>query len=52
MVAFWRDPLEFLVSLAREHGDVARFRWGRSDEYLLNHPDTSDASSSPRSGPS
>src|ERR687888_769012 len=39
MLSFWRDPPNFLVSLAREHGDVARFRWGRSDEYLLNHPD-------------
>ena len=39
MVAFWRDPPEFLLALAREHGDVARFRWGRSDEFLLNNPD-------------
>jgi cytochrome P450 len=39
MVSFWRDPAGFLLSLAREHGDVARFRWGRTDEYLLNHPD-------------
>jgi cytochrome P450 len=39
MLSFWRDPPDFLVSLAREHGDVARFRWGRSDEYLLNNPE-------------
>jgi cytochrome P450 len=39
MLSFWRDPPAFLVSLAREHGDVARFRWGRSDEYLLNNPE-------------
>jgi cytochrome P450 len=39
MLAFWRDPPGFLLTLAREHGDVARFRWGRSDEYLLNNPE-------------
>jgi cytochrome P450 len=39
MLAFWRDPPGFLLALAREHGDIARFRWGRSTEYLLNHPE-------------
>jgi cytochrome P450 len=39
MLAFWRDPPGFLLALAREHGDIARFRWGRSSEYLLNHPE-------------
>jgi len=39
MLAFWRDPPAFLLSLAQTYGPVARFRWGRVDEYLLNDPD-------------
>lgn len=36
-----RDPLEFFTTLAREHGDIVRFRLGdhEHDIYLLNHPD-------------
>jgi cytochrome P450 len=34
-----RDPLAFFSRLAREHGDVALFRLGRSDAYLISHPD-------------
>jgi cytochrome P450 len=36
-----RDPLEFFTRLAREHGDIVRFRLGdhEHDLYLLNHPD-------------
>jgi cytochrome P450 len=39
MLAFWRDPPGFLLALAREHGDIVGFRWGRSTEYLLNNPE-------------
>jgi len=36
-----RDPLAFFSKLAREQGDVARFRLGgeERDFYLFNHPD-------------
>src|SRR5438046_7405101 len=36
-----RDPLEFFTMLAREHGDMVRFRLGdhEHDLFLLNHPD-------------
>ena len=36
-----RDPLDFFSRLAREHGDIVRFRLGdhEHDLYLLNHPD-------------
>lgn len=30
---------EFLHNLAREYGDIVRFRFGFWDTYLLNHPD-------------
>ncbi len=35
------DPLKFFTTLAREHGDIVRFRLGdhEHDLYLLNHPD-------------
>lgn len=33
-----RDPLGFLGSLAREHGDVAAFRVGLRPMVLINHP--------------
>lgn len=36
---FRRDPLKFLTDIAREQGDVARFRLGSQDAFLLNHPD-------------
>jgi cytochrome P450 len=39
MLAFWRDPPGFLLALAKEHGDIVGFRWGRSTEYLLNNPE-------------
>jgi cytochrome P450 len=39
MLAFRRDPLDFLARLAREHGDVARFRIGPQRAFLLSHPD-------------
>ena len=36
-----RDPLGFLTTLARTHGDIVRFRLGdhEPDLFLLNHPD-------------
>lgn len=37
--AFRRDPLSFLINLAREYGDLAHFRLGRQHAFLLNHPD-------------
>ena len=39
LVAFRRDAPGFLLRLAREQGDVARFRLGRQDAFLLSHPD-------------
>jgi cytochrome P450 len=39
LLPFSRDPLGFLYRLAMEHGDVAHFRAGRRDVYLLSHPD-------------
>lgn len=37
--AFSRDPLKFLARMAREYGDVVRFRAGPQRVFLLNHPD-------------
>jgi cytochrome P450 len=41
LYAMRRDPLAFFTRLAREQGDMARFRLGdhEHDLYLLNHPD-------------
>jgi cytochrome P450 len=41
LYAMRRDPLEFFTTLAREHGDIVRFRLGdhEHDLYLVNHPD-------------
>ncbi|TMK83240.1 MAG: cytochrome P450, partial [Actinobacteria bacterium] len=36
---FRRDPLGFLLKTARTYGDVAWFRIGPFDLYLLSHPD-------------
>ncbi|MDT7688202.1 MAG: hypothetical protein QOE46_961 [Acidobacteriota bacterium] len=36
---FRRDPLAFLTRVAREYGDVTRFKAGPQSIYLLNHPD-------------
>ena len=38
-LAFWRDATGTLLRIAREHGDVAGFRFGAQGEILLNHPD-------------
>jgi cytochrome P450 len=39
--AHWlqRDPLGFLQTLARDYGDVVRFRFYLYPIYLINHPD-------------
>lgn len=37
--AFQRDATGFLLSIARQQGDVARFRLGRTEAILLAHPD-------------
>ena len=40
LLAFRRDPLEFLTGIAREYpSDVVRFRPGPRDSYLVKHPD-------------
>ncbi|HEU4953656.1 MAG TPA: cytochrome P450 [Gemmatimonadales bacterium] len=36
---FWSDTNGFLLRLARQQGDVATFRLGRRDAFLLSHPD-------------
>jgi cytochrome P450 len=38
-MAMRRDPLAFLTRIAREYGDVVRFRLGPVDIYLLNRPE-------------
>ncbi|MDQ3804531.1 MAG: cytochrome P450 [Acidobacteriota bacterium] len=34
-----RDPLAFLLRLARDYGDIAHFQIGSRRIFLLNHPD-------------
>jgi cytochrome P450 len=36
---FRRNPPEFLQSLARDHGDLVRYRLGPQDLYLVSSPD-------------
>lgn len=36
---FRRQPAQFLLSVARQYGDLAYFRLGQQHMYLLNHPD-------------
>jgi cytochrome P450 len=38
-LAFRRDPLNFLLNAAREHGDIVYFKMGPQHVYFLNHPD-------------
>jgi cytochrome P450 len=38
MLAFRRSPTDFLLRVAREHGDISHFRLGPQSLYLLNHP--------------
>lgn len=37
--AFQMDSTGFLSRIAREQGDIARFRLGRTPAFLLSHPD-------------
>ena len=39
VLAMRRDPLAFLTKLARDYGDVARFRMGPVELHLLNRPE-------------
>ena len=36
---FRRDPIDFLMRLAREYGDIAAFKIGSQGLVLLSHPD-------------
>ena len=36
---FRRQPADFLLKIAREYGDIAYFKLGRLQMYLLNRPD-------------
>jgi cytochrome P450 len=36
---FRRDPLSFLIDLARTHGDIVYFKLGPQDIYFINSPD-------------
>jgi cytochrome P450 len=39
LLAFRRDPLAYLTTAAREHGDAVHLRLGPRHFFLLNHPD-------------
>lgn len=39
LLAFQSDSTSFLLRIARDQGDVARFRLGSTDAFLLCHPD-------------
>ncbi len=39
LLAFTRDPLEFLTNATRTYGDVAHFGNGAQNFFILNHPD-------------
>lgn len=39
LAGFRGDPLGFLQMAARDHGDVARLRFGPITAHLINHPD-------------
>ncbi len=39
LLQFRSNPLAFLQSIAREHGDVVHLRLGLEQVYLINHPD-------------
>ena len=36
---FIRDPINTLLKIAREYGDISYFRLGREHVYLINNPD-------------
>lgn len=39
LFAFRRDPIGFLMSIARDYGDIVHFRVGPQNVFLFNHPD-------------
>jgi cytochrome P450 len=39
MFALRRDPLTFLMNLAREYGDISYFTLGPQKVFFINHPD-------------
>ena len=39
LFAFRRDPIAFLMSIARDFGDVAHFGGGSQHYFLVNHPE-------------
>ncbi len=39
LLAFTRDPLEFLMNVASSYGDIAHFSFGSQSFFVLNHPD-------------
>ena len=39
LLAFHRDPLAFLVAMARDYGDIAHLTIGPLHVYMLYHPD-------------
>jgi cytochrome P450 len=39
LLSFRRSPTNFLLRVAREYGDISRFRLGPHSLYFLNHPD-------------
>ena len=36
---FLRDPIKILIDISHTYGDIAHFKFGRQNVYLLNHPD-------------
>lgn len=39
MLAARRDPFAFVLDLARQHGDVVRYRFAHKTDHLISHPD-------------
>ncbi|HEY6390672.1 MAG TPA: cytochrome P450 [Bryobacteraceae bacterium] len=39
LAAFRARPIQFLMRVAREYGDLSYFRLANQDVYLVNHPD-------------
>ena len=38
-LALRRDPLAFMLGIARQYGDIVHMKVGNRRDYLLNHPD-------------
>jgi cytochrome P450 len=39
LLAYWRDPLEFMRAMTRRHGDVVVLPMANTDVWLFSHPD-------------